>query len=302
MGTDKKGAVGVASALRDLTLRGFYVSLPVSEHSPFDLVASRGGLHRSVQVRYRAVDKQGVLAVPFDGSWANTKGSHKRRLNKVLVDIICVYCPDTDACYYLNPSDFGVSATLRVSDDKRPTKNARMAADYTTVPCFEEAAPLPSVTRTTRKSGKKSTLAPRQCAHCRSWFKPRAARVIHCSTVCSGYSSRRAARPSKRELHKLTRQYPLSHLATQYGVSGTTIAEWCKSLGVEIPPVGYWQKKRSKDRRPTMASLKRLVWEMPMYKVAKKLAVSPKQVRRWCKELGIRVPPTGHWLKASPDV
>lgn len=298
MGTDRKAAIGVASALRDLTLKGFYVSLPASEHCPFDLVVSKGGAHKSVQVRYRALTKAGALSVSFDGSWSNTRGTHKRRLNKALVDIVCVYCPEVDTCYYLDTQLFGVSATFQVSGTKGRAKHH--ADNYLDVPGFDNAVEFHGASRTTKKKVSPTTaLKPVQCAWCRSWFKPREARVRHCSTVCSSRASRRARRPTEAQLAKLVWKKPLSHLAKEYEVSDVTISTWCKDAKVDTPPVGYWQKKRSTSQRPKKSELKKLVADRPMYKVAQHYGVGQKRVRLWCRELGISTPPPGHWIKRS---
>lgn len=37
-----KGAIGRAKAIADLASKGYDVSVPISEHSPFDLVVSDG--------------------------------------------------------------------------------------------------------------------------------------------------------------------------------------------------------------------------------------------------------------------
>ncbi len=42
-----------------------------------------------------------------------------RPLEKHDVDVVCVYCPDTKACYYVDPKTFARSVTLRVT----PTRN-----------------------------------------------------------------------------------------------------------------------------------------------------------------------------------
>jgi hypothetical protein len=42
-----------------------------------------------------------------------------RPLEKRDVDVVCVYCPDTKACYYVDPKTFARSVTLRVT----PTRN-----------------------------------------------------------------------------------------------------------------------------------------------------------------------------------
>jgi hypothetical protein len=38
--------------------------------------------------------------------------------DKTEVDVTCIYCPETDACYYLRPQDHGQSVTLRVAASK----------------------------------------------------------------------------------------------------------------------------------------------------------------------------------------
>ena len=36
-------------------------------------------------------------------------------MNKGEVDLLCIYCPDTDDCYYVRPTDFRGSVSLRVT-------------------------------------------------------------------------------------------------------------------------------------------------------------------------------------------
>ena len=56
-------------------------------------------------------------------------------VDKDEVDLYCVYCPETDECYYLNPKDFGSNATLRVEAPKNnQLKNIKFAADYRRAP------------------------------------------------------------------------------------------------------------------------------------------------------------------------
>jgi len=45
-------------------------------------------------------------------------------MNKDEVDIVCVYCPDTDECYYFDPKSINQSITLRV----RPAGNGQQKA------------------------------------------------------------------------------------------------------------------------------------------------------------------------------
>jgi hypothetical protein len=56
-------------------------------------------------------------------------------IDKSEVDVMCIYCPETDDCYYLQPQDFGQSVTLRLG----PSANGQLrgvhrAADFRTFP------------------------------------------------------------------------------------------------------------------------------------------------------------------------
>jgi hypothetical protein len=42
-------------------------------------------------------------------------------IDKDEVDVLCIYCPDTGACYYVDPKVFGTSISLRV----RPSRNGQ---------------------------------------------------------------------------------------------------------------------------------------------------------------------------------
>ena len=117
-----------------LAEQGFCILLPLTEHSPFDLVVYKDNRFRRVQVKYRS-SRNGVLEIPFSSAWADKKGNHVVPWDKAEVDIVCVYCPETDVCYYFDPSKFGKSVRLRVSAPKNNQKvNVKMADDYREVP------------------------------------------------------------------------------------------------------------------------------------------------------------------------
>ena len=91
---------------------GFLVMIPVvTEHAPFDLVAYDGRFYR-IQVKYRTSVK-GRVSIQFRTSWADKHGNHYKKMEKDLVDIICIYCPATDKCYYVDPKKFGSSTTVK---------------------------------------------------------------------------------------------------------------------------------------------------------------------------------------------
>jgi hypothetical protein len=118
--TKTKGDLGVAKAFADIVAQGFLVLFPATEHAPFDLVAYDDGVFHRVQVKYRAV-RRGGLYVRFRSVWSDRNGLHERPMDKSAVDVMCIYCPDTDSCYYIRPSDFRQGVTLRVV----PTRNGQ---------------------------------------------------------------------------------------------------------------------------------------------------------------------------------
>jgi hypothetical protein len=132
--TKDKGDLGVFKAQADLAAQGFMVLLPLTEHAPFDLVIYKDRSFARVQVRYRACNRRGCLDVRLRSIWNDKRGTHRAPMNKDEVDLVCIYCPDTDECYYIDPKKVRGSVTFRV----RPAANGqqvavRLAEDYRTV-------------------------------------------------------------------------------------------------------------------------------------------------------------------------
>jgi hypothetical protein len=118
--TKDKGDLGVAKAHADLVTKGFYVLFPTTEHAPFDLVAYADGTFHRVQVKYRSM-RRGVVTLKLNSNWSDRHGVHRSPIDKSSVDAICIYCPETDECYYIRPTDHRVSVNLRIT----PTKNGQ---------------------------------------------------------------------------------------------------------------------------------------------------------------------------------
>ena len=133
--TKNKGDLGVLKVKVDLFEQGFLILVPETEHSPFDLVVYKGGEFRTVQVKFRNLAKNGVLEIPFRNSYSTSKGVKTKSVDKALIDIYAVYCPQTGECYYFKPRHFNKSVTLRV---KAPLNNQKrkthIAADFRKVP------------------------------------------------------------------------------------------------------------------------------------------------------------------------
>jgi hypothetical protein len=132
--TKNKGDLGVFAAKLDLTEKGFRLLLPLTEHEAFDLVAYRGDKFYRVQVKYRAA-VNGVISVPFSSSWADRHGVHKLPMDKASVDVVCLYCPDTRRCYYIDPRRHGNTVQLRlVPTRNNQSKRVLLADDFTEFP------------------------------------------------------------------------------------------------------------------------------------------------------------------------
>ena len=133
--TKDKGDLGVLKAQIDLFEQGFTILNPLTEHAAFDLVAYKCNKFYRVQVKYRKLDSAGKLELKFSTCWTDKHGTHTVPINKEEVDLYCVYCPDTDECYYIAPSEFGSNISLRVAPPKNSQKKfVRMASDYRRAP------------------------------------------------------------------------------------------------------------------------------------------------------------------------
>jgi hypothetical protein len=133
--TKDKGDLGVAHAIADLADQGFIVLTALSEHAPFDLVGYRDGTFVRVQVKYRALSASGTIEVQFRSSWSDSRGTYVRPLDKQDVDVVCIYCPETRACYYVDPKQFGRSVSLRVTPSRNgQARNVSPADAFRSVP------------------------------------------------------------------------------------------------------------------------------------------------------------------------
>lgn len=128
--TKEKGDIGVLKAQADIAEQGYKILVPLSEHLPFDLVAYKNGEYKRIQVKYRKA-VNGSISFDARSTWSDKNGSHVERMDKNQVDIVCLYCPETDKCYYFNPKDMDKSISLRIKDTRNgQSKNVKQAVDY----------------------------------------------------------------------------------------------------------------------------------------------------------------------------
>lgn len=133
--TKNKGDLGVAQAIADLVEKGWGILLPMTEHAAFDLVAFRDETFLRVQVKYRSA-VQGVVFAPFKTCWADRHGVHTQPIDRSSIDVFCVYCPDTRACYYVDPATITTKGVyLRIEPTRNNiAKRVTWAKDFTEIP------------------------------------------------------------------------------------------------------------------------------------------------------------------------
>jgi hypothetical protein len=133
--TKNKGDLGVLKVKLDLYLQGFLILVPETEHAPFDLVIYKDGVYKSVQVKFRNLSRNGVLQIPFRSSYGTSKGVMTKFVNKTMIDIYAVYCPQTDSCYYFDPKSYNRCISLRVKTSlNNQQQGIWLADDFKKVP------------------------------------------------------------------------------------------------------------------------------------------------------------------------
>jgi hypothetical protein len=114
--TKQKGDIGLTAVIKDLTVRGYFISLPITENAPFDLIASDLKDNYRIQVKARS-SRNGTVEVQLKTSWADKTGSHYARYSEDDFDILAVYALDEDKCLYIK-NDGEKSITIRFSKPK----------------------------------------------------------------------------------------------------------------------------------------------------------------------------------------
>lgn len=102
MNTGTKGDIGEYKAVADLLSKGFEVLSPVSSVSPYDLVVIKDNCFWRVQVKYRSI-KSGSIKIQLRRKSIERTSIQYRPL--IEVEVLCIYCPETDKCYYFSVED-----------------------------------------------------------------------------------------------------------------------------------------------------------------------------------------------------
>jgi len=128
-----KGDIGVAATIAALTIQGWRVAMPLSEHTKYDIIAEMNGVCYRVQVRY-TTPKGNILVVKLRSSWADRNGSHDVNRKQGDYDILAAYNPVNNAVYFLSDSAFSNVAGVTLRTDCKATKKSRLASEHLTCP------------------------------------------------------------------------------------------------------------------------------------------------------------------------
>ena len=136
--TKNKGDLGVLKAKCDLCEKSYTILSPETEHSRFDFVIYKNLTFYKIQVKYRELNSNsGTITVTLKTSWSDKNGSHAKYYEENDFDILCIYCPNTDKCYYLdnNVIKNKNSVTLRINKPKSHyQKNMNYAENFINFP------------------------------------------------------------------------------------------------------------------------------------------------------------------------
>jgi hypothetical protein len=90
--TKDKGDIALMKTTLDLTLKGYNIFLPVSEHLPFDFIAYKDGKCYRMQAKYSSAGK--VNNTTYSGS------KTKKYYNEDDFDYYALYLSEIDTCIY----------------------------------------------------------------------------------------------------------------------------------------------------------------------------------------------------------
>jgi hypothetical protein len=133
MKTYEKGAIGEHRVVADLINKGYRVHKPLTDSLPYDLVVSIRGFFFKIQVKYVS-QRRGYI----ETSPRSIKSQNNKIVN-VDFDLLAIFCPDTQQCYYVWRNEFEGSIRLRMTPTKnKQSKNVKLAENYRELKINEE--------------------------------------------------------------------------------------------------------------------------------------------------------------------
>jgi prevent-host-death family protein len=126
LSTNRKGAIAETAIAAAATKLGVSVLRPIVDHARYDLAFEIGDRIFRVQCKWgRVRDEGAVIRVNLTSSWCTPTGYERRYYGEDEIDLVAVYCAESDRCYLL-PSKLVAgrrSLDLRVT----PPKNGQRA-------------------------------------------------------------------------------------------------------------------------------------------------------------------------------
>ena len=135
--TKDKGDIAVAQTIAALTIQGWVVAVPFSEHQPYDLLIEKDGTCARVQVKFVKPQSNGNLKADLRSCWADQNGIHSSKRQANSFDVLAVYCPETHKVYFVREDEI-------------------QGQSYHTIKPVDENACLSSLTGLERISSKDS--------------------------------------------------------------------------------------------------------------------------------------------------
>ena len=103
-------------------------------------------------------------------------------------------------------------------------------------------------TQTPTFAGRNSPWSKKKkCPDCNKTINHNVSRCQSCANKLAASGRHKITHPTAEELHTLVWSKPITQLAVDLGVSDVAIHKWCRQLGVEKPPKGYFQTTRVKS-------------------------------------------------------
>lgn len=203
--TKCKGDIAVAAVILDLTKKGYIISEPMSENSPYDLICDTGNQLLRIQVKCRANGQ-----IPTDTIWTDKRGSHRNKIDLSKFDFFALVNDDYTKICYPHTSLAGKSI------------NWNIPLIYNEYHFWEDFINLTLCT-TTRINEPQSIRSKRK--------QPNS---LNIRTKINW--------PSIAEMTKLVFEKPSSILAIELGVSDVAIYRFCKKHNIKKPERGFWSK------------------------------------------------------------
>lgn len=129
--TKNKGDLAVLKVQYDLYNKGYICFFSASEHQPFDFIAYKNKYPLlRIQVKYISA-RNNSITLKFAQNWADKNGNHTNKVEKSEIDYYAIYCPDIDIVFYVNPSKYTESITIRLKSPKNnQVKNINNYQDF----------------------------------------------------------------------------------------------------------------------------------------------------------------------------